>query len=316
MQVNLRILRYDPESGSGSEYEEFELDLPEYATVLDGLLTVRNDVDGSLSMRASCRSAICGSCSMRINGQARLACKTLVANIVKTEGEWLTIEPMNNMPVVKDLVVDMSMFWDKVTQIQPGLMPKSPTPEREYIVSDESMLDLATALNCIMCGACVSDCTVMEIDKSFVGPAALAKAYRFSNDPRDRATPERLELYSQPNFIWDCTRCFQCVHVCPKDVAPMEKIMSLRAQTIDAGHTDNPGTRHTQGFAESIRKTGRLDELRIVVKSFGITNVPAMLKLVPIGWRAFRHNKVPHLLPKSISSIKSVRRIMDKVENK
>ena len=95
----------------------------------------------------------------------------------------------------------------------------------------------------------------------------------------------------------------------------MEKIMSLRKQTIEAGHTDNPGTRHTQGFAESIRKTGHLDEIRLTIKSFGITNIAAMIQLIPLGWRAFRHKKMPHLLPKSISSIKNVRRIMDKLEN-
>ena len=95
----------------------------------------------------------------------------------------------------------------------------------------------------------------------------------------------------------------------------MEKIMSLRKQTIEAGHTNNPGTRHTQAFADSIRKTGRLDEIRLTVKAFGITNITAMIQLIPIGWRAFRHKKMPHLLPKSISSIKNVRRIMDKVGN-
>jgi len=315
MQANLKIQRYDPEVGEEPRYDSHQLDLPEYATVLDALLQIRDDIDGSLAMRASCRSAICGSCSMRINGEARLACKTLIANIVQVEGAEVTIEPMGNMPVVKDLVVDMSMFWDKVQKIQPGLLPKKPEPEREFIVSNDSMLDLATALNCIMCGACVSDCTVLEVDKEFIGPAALAKAYRFSNDPRDNATDLRLDLYSQENYIWSCTRCFQCVQVCPKDVAPMEKIMSLRKQTIEAGHTNNPGTRHTQAFADSIRKTGRLDEIRLTVKAFGITNITAMIQLIPIGWRAFRHKKMPHLLPKSISSIKNVRRIMDKVGN-
>ena len=153
------------------------MDLPEYGAVLDGLLNVRDEQDGTLSMRCSCRSAICGSCAMKINGKSRLACKTMVAQLKEEEGDVISIEPMGNQPVIKDLVVNMDMFWDKINAVQPYLRPEGPVPEKEYNVSNESMMELAVAMNCIMCGACVSDCTVLEVDKGFLGPAALGQGF-------------------------------------------------------------------------------------------------------------------------------------------
>ncbi len=317
MKANLKVYRYDPEAGGEAKYQDYSVDVADSgASVLDALLRVREDVDGTLSMRCSCRSAICGSCSMVIDGQSRLACKTLITQLEKKDGQPIVVQPMNNMPVVKDLVVDMTMFWDKVKWVQPWLYPKSPTPAREYLVSNEAMIELTSAMNCIMCGACVSSCTVMEIDKSFIGPAALAKAFRFAHDPRDSATKSRLELYNQPHAIWDCTRCFQCVQVCPKEVAPMEKIMALRKDIVASGMPETTGARHTKAFAKSIYDTGHLDEIRLTVRSFGMFNVPAMLKLVPVGMRAMRANKMPHAFPKAIASIKSIRRIVDRLEEK
>src|SRR3990170_4280948 len=118
MEVNLRVRRYDPEAGGEAYYQTYEVESPEYATVLDSLLQVRDYVDGSLSLRCSCRSAICGSCAMRINGQARLACKIKVVSLAP-DGEEIVVEPMGNMPVVKDLVVDMQPFWEKVQAVKP-----------------------------------------------------------------------------------------------------------------------------------------------------------------------------------------------------
>ncbi len=199
MQVKLKVRRYDPEAGDGPQnarYSTYEIDVPEHATILDSLIQVRDFEDASLALRCSCRSAICGSCSMRINGRARLACKTKTADMAK-QSEEITVEPMGNMPVVKDLVADMDSFWSKVRQIRPWLQPVGPKPEREYLATNAAMMDLARTMNCIYCGACVSDCTVLEVDKSFIAPAALAKAYRFVGDPRDGMTVERLREYSQ-----------------------------------------------------------------------------------------------------------------------
>ena len=163
-------------------------------TLLDALIQVREYEDGTLALRCSCRSAICGSCSMRVDGRARLACRAKVIAITRgDEDHEIIVEPMGNMPVIKDLVTDMESFWSKMRQVDPYLQPEGPAPEAEYRVPNESMIDLTHTMNCIMCGACVSDCTVLEVDKNFIAPAALAKAYRVAADPRDDHEHDRLE---------------------------------------------------------------------------------------------------------------------------
>jgi succinate dehydrogenase / fumarate reductase iron-sulfur subunit len=310
MQTKLKVYRYDPESAKEGGYQDFTVDVQEHGSVLEALLEIRDYQDGSLSLRCSCRSAICGSCSMKINGQSRLACKTLVSNI-QHEGDTITVGPMGNMPVIKDLVVNMDSFWDKIRAVQPYLQPEGPPPEREYLVSNESMMDLAVAMNCIMCGACVSDCTVLEVDPSFLGPAALAKAYRFADDPRDGHKEERLRLYNEPSGIWDCTRCNMCVQACPKGVAPMERIMELRAMAIQNGLTNTRGARHVNAFAASIKHSGRLDEFGLARGTFGFPTWG--FELAPLGIRRFFRNRLPSIIHKGISTAKNVTRIFQRL---
>src|SRR5581483_368155 len=163
MKVKLKVRRTDPERGA-TGYSQYQIDMPESATLLDALIHVREYEDGTLSLRCSCRSAICGSCAMRINGRARLACKTSLKSIMG-EQDCITIEPGGNLPVIKDLVVDIAPFFDKIRAVKPWLQPSGPPPAREYIVPNEAMAALGEVMNCIMCGACVMDCTVMEVDK-------------------------------------------------------------------------------------------------------------------------------------------------------
>lgn len=318
MKINLNVRRFDPAQSDGARYDRYSVDMPEHATVLDALIQVREYVDGTLALRCSCRSAICGSCAMRIDHKARLACKTKVVDLVREEGQEITVEPMGNMPVIKDLVTDMEVHWGKVRQIEPWLQPTGPEPEREYLVANEAMLDLAHTMNCIMCGACVSDCTVLEVDKRFIAPAALAKAYRFVGDPRDGRAQQRLEELSRvQGGIWDCTRCNMCVEVCPKDVRPMDRIMQLRELAVEHGITDHTGVRHGDAFAATVRRLGRLDEVSLLVRSVGWWNIPRLLSELPGGLRMLRAGKMPwsHPLPwhKPIPGIKHVRRIFDEV---
>ena len=152
MEVNLRVRRYDPEAENPEPYwQEFPVSLEEHSTVLDALIKVREEVDGSLSLRCSCRSSICGSCVVRINGHACLACKTQASDAVDQEGT-IVVEPPGVMPVIKDLVVDFKLFWDKIMEVEPYLQPQDAQPEEEYIASNESMLHLSAVTSCIMCG--------------------------------------------------------------------------------------------------------------------------------------------------------------------
>ena len=252
---------------------------------------------------------------MRVNGRAQLACKVKASDMARGD-EPILVEPMGNMPVIKDLVTDMEVHWDKVRQIAPWLEFSGPEPEREHLVTHEDMLDVSNALSCIQCGACVSDCVVLEVDKSFIGPAAFVKAYRFVGDPRDDTHKERLQMLSETQGgIWDCTRCNMCVEVCPKDIRPMDRIMQLRDMAVAAGITGSTGARHGDSFSNSVRRLGRLDEVRLLPESVGIFNLPRLLGELPGAFRMMRAGKLPltHALPlhKPIPGIKHVRRLFD-----
>ncbi|MEK7777772.1 MAG: succinate dehydrogenase iron-sulfur subunit [Chloroflexota bacterium] len=317
MQVTLDVRRFNPEEANPKPYRQtYTVEAEDYFTVLDALIRVREYQDATLALRCSCRASICGSCAMRINGHARLACKTKLISVMDAQGS-VRVEPAGNMPVVKDLIVDMKPFWDKVSAVDPWLQPEGPAPEREYLASNEAMLHLTGVMGCIMCGVCVSDCTVLEVDPNFLGPAALAKAYRFVGDPRDGAGKARLKKLNDYAGIWDCTRCYECVQVCPKGVAPMDRIMALRDKAITAGFTGTTGARHAEVFAGSVRHTGWLNEFWLLPKTIGMFNplkLPALLGALPVALRAVRHNKLPHMFHKPIPGIQHVRRIFDKVE--
>ena len=273
-QFKLRLRRYDPESGDAPYWDEHTIELEPHRSVLEGVLQAKDRFDGSIGIRCSCRQAICGSCGVRVNGEPALACHThLDAAKRGARDGVIEIEPMGNMPVIKDLIVDMdAVHWKKIRRVTPWLIAKQPVPEREYIVSKESMVDVTQTMACIQCGACVSDCLAMEVDPGFIGPAALAKAYRFVGDPRDDQHRERLnDLAQDPHGIFDCTHCFKCVDACPKDVNPMGQIMRLRRTAIDDYHIvdQNNGERHEAAFATLVKDNGLLWEAELLPRSYG-----------------------------------------------
>lgn len=317
MDVTLTVRRFNPDAKSPASYfQKYRVEIDDSAMVLDALIKVREETDGSLALRCSCRSAICGSCTMRVNGKARLACKTKLKDVSSGDKNSIVVEPAGNMQVVKDLIVDFKPFWNKVMAIEPWLQPNGPEPIREHIASNESMLHLAGVMDCIMCGACVSDCTVLEVDSNFLGPAALAKSYRFVADPRDNAEEKRLAELDKYGGIWDCTRCMQCVEVCPKDVDPMGRIMALREKAMDAGYTRSYGARHATAFSNLVERDGTLDELQLPIKTFGLFNIKQMLKLLPVGIESQLKGKRPPILHKKIPGVENVRRLFKMTESK
>src|SRR5215212_1309998 len=320
-EYTLKVRRYQPETAEGPYWQEFKVDLDPDLSVLDGLLQDRDSQDGTLVVRCSCRAAICGSCGTKINGQSALACKTQLGEAQEAADRRATngtapivVEPMGNMPVVKDLVTDMeSTHWEKIRRVTPWLLPEGDPPEREYVVSPESMIDVTQSMACIQCGACVSACLSMEVDPEFVGPAALAKAYRFVGDPRDAQTRERLyDLAQDPHGIYDCTHCFNCIDACPKGVAPMDQIMRLRRLAGDEHQIDdvNNGRRHESAFTKIIHDKGTLDEALLLQESFAqgargklaptMGAVKGLLGSIPTAARGIRTGKMrslPKLLP-------------------
>ena len=318
----LKVRRYLPESGEGPYWEEFNVDLDPSLSVLDGLLQAKDRDDGSLSVRCSCRAAICGSCGMKINGQSGLGCKTQIGEAQEladkfasgeSDGTPIVVEPMGNMPVIKDLITDMeSTHWTKIRRDTPWLLPHGEPPEREYVVEPESMIDITQSMACIQCGACVSSCLSMEADPEFIGPAALSKAYRFVGDPRDAETKERLhDLAQDPHGIYDCTHCFSCIDACPKGVAPMDQIMRLRRKADEEGVEDpNNGNSHVHAFVNMIEKKGTNDEALLIQESYapGIKGklkpskaaIKGLLNSLPTVLRAIKTGKarsLPKLIP-------------------
>src|SRR5690349_4314969 len=270
----LRLRRYDPESGGAPYWDEHTIQLGPHRSVLEGILQAKGRSDGSTGIRCSCKAAICGSCGVRINGQPGLACHThLDKALASSRDGVIEVEPMGNMPVIKDLIVDMdAVHWKKVQRVTPWLINKQPIPEREYIVPRESMIDVTQSMACIQCGACVSDCLSMEVDPLFIGPAALAKAYRFVGDPRDDEQYRRLkDLAEDPHGIYDCTHCFKCIEACPKGVAPMNQIMRLRRRAGGDHHIvdRNNGERHERAITYLVRDYGLLHEAEMLPRSYG-----------------------------------------------
>jgi succinate dehydrogenase / fumarate reductase iron-sulfur subunit len=273
-QFTLRLRRYDPESGEAPYWDEHTIELEPHRSVLEGILQAKAVTDGSIGIRCSCRAAICGSCGVRINGEPGLACHTHLDHARASSPDGvIQIEPMGNMPVIKDLIVDMdAVHWKKVQRVTPWLIAKQPVPEREYLVEKEAMVDITQSMACIQCGACVSDCLAMEVDPGFIGPAALAKAYRFVGDPRDDQQDVRLlDLAEDPQGIFDCTHCFKCVEACPKGVNPMGQIMRLRRIAIDDQKIvdKNNGQRHEATMVGLIHDYGLLHEAEMVPRSYG-----------------------------------------------
>jgi succinate dehydrogenase / fumarate reductase iron-sulfur subunit len=225
-----------------------------------------------------------------------------------------------------------AVHWKKVQRVIPWLLPEGPPPEREYIVPAESMIDITQSMACIHCGACVGACLALEVDDEFVGPAALAKAYRFVGDPRDGQESERLrDLAEDPHGMYDCTHCFACVEVCPKDVAPMNQIMRLRRRaTNDFEIKDrNNGYGHEKAFTTLIEKYGTLHEAQLLPRSFGDGSlikgqtepgaVKELIESLPTAVRGLKSGKVSpakalwhHKLPDQ----GKVKKIFEEIESK
>ena len=310
MDVALKIWRYDPESGE-RVLRDYEVEAPEWACLLDVLDIIKDTRDGTLSYRKSCRMMICGSCGMRMDGRAVLACKERMKPIVD-RGHVPVISAMGNMPVLKDLVVDMQPFWTKVRRMKPWVETGyEEIPEKEFLVSPEEMAPIQKEALCIMCGCCVSECNSMESDPEFFGPAALAKGFRFVGDPRDQETVERLESYNDEHGIWDCTRCYFCNERCPKGVDPRDAIAKLGAESIRVGIDRDMGAKHAKWFVHSAKTTGWLRETELVPKTQGVVSA---LKEVKFALNLFKHGKVP-LIPHVADEVQEARALYEVVKS-
>jgi succinate dehydrogenase / fumarate reductase, iron-sulfur subunit len=312
MDVALKIWRYDAETGDKA-LREYEVEAPEWACLLDVLDIVKDQVDGTLSFRKSCRMMICGSCGMRMDGRAVLACKERMLPIVES-GHVPVISAMGNLPIVKDLVVDMEPFWQKIRAMKPWLQPGyiEPPDGKEFVVSQEQTEVINKEALCINCGCCVSECNSMESDPDFLGPAALAKGMRFVGDARDQAAIDRLESYNSEHGIWDCTRCYFCQERCPKGVDPRDAIAKLGAESIKQEIDRDMGAKHAKWFVHSAKTTGWLRETELVPKTQGIVS---SIRETKFALSLAKHGKVPLPIPPHVAeNVKEARALHDLVK--
>ena len=232
--TTLRVARYRPERGPDAYVDEFDVPCREDMVVLDALNYIKDELDGSLTYRWSCRMGVCGSCGMMVNGVPRLTCSTFLREF---HPRPVLVEPLENFPVIRDLVVDITDFLEKLKEVKPWVIreEEGPVEEGEYLQTPEEVDRYKQFSMCINCMLCYSACPVYAQDPQFLGPAAIALARRYSLDSRDQGRSQRDEVLGVDTGIWDCTFVGECSVVCPKDVDPAAAIQRTKVDTTTRG---------------------------------------------------------------------------------
>ena len=226
-RIKLQVARYRPEQESEVTYDEFEVPCPKDWVVLDGLNHVKDQMDGTLAYRWSCRMGICGSCGMMVNGEPKLTCATFLSEYAPGP---IRVEPLRNFPVIRDLIVDIGDFMRKLVTVKPWIVrdEERPLSAGEYRQTPQQMDEYKPYSMCINCMLCYSACPIYGLDPKFLGPAAIALAQRYNLDNRDQGSGERMEVLSEHEGIWGCTFVGECTKVCPKHVDPAGSIQRYK----------------------------------------------------------------------------------------
>jgi succinate dehydrogenase / fumarate reductase iron-sulfur subunit len=231
MQIELRILRFDPERDSRPHEETYRVEAGPMDRVLDLLHQVKYQVDGTLTFRRSCGHGVCGSDAMLINGRNRLACKIRVDQL---RARRISVAPLPGLPVVKDLVVDMEGFFAKFRSVRPYLISERPLPERERRQTQLSRARFDDTTKCILCAACTTSCPSFWAQPGYVGPAAIVNAHRFIFDDRDEAAGERLEILADKDGVWRCRTIFNCTDACPRGIHITQAILEVSSAIVES----------------------------------------------------------------------------------
>jgi succinate dehydrogenase / fumarate reductase iron-sulfur subunit len=247
MKINLDIQRYNPETDKEPHVETFEVEVEPTDRVLDALMDIKRNVDGSLGFRRSCAHGVCGSDAMVIDGKNALACKTLIQDVTSEEGATIKIEPARHMEVQRDLMVKQDQFFGNYKAVKPFFVAdeSKPAPEKEYIQSVEEREKFDDPTKCILCGACYSACPILDDNPNFIGPAAIVQASRFVFDSREKGLEPRLDILDQPDGVWACENHFECTRACPRDIK-VTKMINFTKRAIkqlreERGQTVNDG---------------------------------------------------------------------------
>jgi fumarate reductase iron-sulfur subunit len=221
--IPVEVLRYRPEQDSEPVWQRFEVPYTDDMSVLQGLQAIKDELDGSLSFRWSCRMAICGSCGVMVDGKPRLGCKTFLRDYAPG---GLRVEPLAHFPIERDLIVNIEDFVGKLESITPYIVPKEARSleQGEYLQTPHELEQFEQYSSCINCLLCYSACPQYGIDDKFIGPAAMALLHRYNADSRDGARDERMALVNAEEGVWSCTAVGYCSEVCPKGVDPANAV--------------------------------------------------------------------------------------------
>jgi succinate dehydrogenase / fumarate reductase iron-sulfur subunit len=227
-----KIYRYDPETPENPRLDTYELEMTGVSMVLDALIKIKNEVDPTLAFRRSCREGVCGSCAMNINGANTLAC---TKGMDELSGGDVAIYPLPHLPVMKDLVADLSNFFKQHAYIEPFLKAKTPDPEKERLQSPDERLKLDGLYECILCACCSTSCPSYwwsgdtgDSEHEYLGPAALLQSYRWLSDSRDELANERLDRLEDEFKLYRCHTIMNCAQVCPKNLNPAKAIAEIK----------------------------------------------------------------------------------------
>jgi fumarate reductase iron-sulfur subunit len=225
--ITIEILRYRPEEETEPVYQRYEVPFRNDWVILDALNYIKDNLDGTLSYRWSCRMGVCGSCGMMVNGTPVLTCATFLEKFLPGP---IRVEPLVNFPVVRDLIIEISDFMRKLQHVKPWIIRKEEQPlsEGEYLQTPAQREEYEQYSMCINCMLCYAACPVYGLEPGFIGPAAIALAQRYNLDNRDQGQKQRLDLLSQDEGIWQCTLVGECSVVCPKHVDPAGAIQRYK----------------------------------------------------------------------------------------
>jgi succinate dehydrogenase / fumarate reductase iron-sulfur subunit len=229
-----KIYRYDPDSGENPRVDTYEVDLDDCGPmILDALIRIKDEVDPTLTFRRSCREGICGSCAMNIDGTNTLACTKAIDEV---KGD-VAVYPLPHMPVVKDLVPDLTHFYAQYASIKPWIRTQSPAPADERLQSPEERKKLDGLYECILCACCATSCpSYWWNGDRYLGPAVLLQAYRWVIDSRDEATGDRLDKLEDPFKLYRCHTIMNCTNTCPKGLNPARAIANLKKEIMELSH--------------------------------------------------------------------------------
>jgi succinate dehydrogenase / fumarate reductase iron-sulfur subunit len=231
MEMKFKILRFDPENDQEPHFENYIVNAEPWERLLDCLNRIKWEQDGTLSYRMSCAHGVCGSDAMKINGRCALACQKLVKDYQDAE---VVVEPLPTFKVLKDLVVDLDPFFERVEWVRPYLIASHP-PEKERLQSDEERRRMGEAIRCILCACCVGACPVSNENEKYLGPAPLVQAFRHIFDSRDEEREQRLKQLDYPDGVWGCANYFECTRVCPKEIPVTKEINTIKREIKKPG---------------------------------------------------------------------------------